>query len=324
MKVVVIGRFPEDSRRRIAACFPEDWSVCVTAPEEAGGSLRDAAAVIPEHAVVDARFLDQAPKLAMVQTGAGFDNVDIPACTRRGVRVCNAAGVNAAAVAEHVMALMLGWYKNIPKLDQLMKTRREGRELCYTGAELSGRTAGIIGLGSIGRRVAELCGAFGMRVLGTSRRRQTVPGVVWTDLERICRESEVITVHVPLNDQTHHLLDRSAFEIMRRDALLINTSRGAVIHEAHLIEALERRAIAGACLDVYEQEPLAEDSPLRDFPNVILTPHTAGFPDGVNFHAGRYRFFAENIQRLLDGRVPENALNDVPVLRMPRRAPGDV
>ena len=305
MKVAVIGSFPAKTRERVRSCFPAEWEVCIGPAEES--FLREADAVIPEHAQVDASFLARAPKLRMVQTGAGYDNVDLEACTRRGILVCNAAGVNAAAVAEHTMALLLGWYKNIVPLDRCL---REGRETPdYTGSELAGKTVGVVGLGAIGRRVARYCLAFDMRVLGFSRRPVELPGVEPADLDTLFRESDVVTLHVPLNGETRHLVGQAAFERMKSDALLINTSRGAVVDEAQLIRALEEHTIGGACLDVFEEEPLPDDSPLRRLPNVLLTPHTAGLPDGVKFHEKRYRFFARNIARAFAGETPENLRN---------------
>lgn len=309
MRVVIIGRFPENSKRRIMSSFPREWDLRIVPPEEAGRCLADAEVVIPEHIRVDDAFLDRAPKLLLVQTGAGFDNVDIEACTRRGIRVCSAAGVNATAVAEHVMALILCWYKNIHVLDQVMKAGGDERNLDYTGAELSGRTIGIIGLGAIGRRVARYCGVFDMRILGYSRRPVTVQGVEPVELDSLYAQSDIVTVHLPLNDSTRHMIGRDVFAKMKNTALLVNTARGPIVDERQLVEALKRREIGGACLDVYEEEPLARNSPLRDLPNVILTPHTAGLPDGVKFHEKRYAFFVNNISRVLQGEMPENALN---------------
>ena len=118
-----------------------------------------------------------------------------------------------------------------------------------------------------------------------------------------------VTVHLPLTDETRHLIGREAFARMKADSLFVNTARGGIVSERDLIEALETRQIGGACLDVFEEEPLSADSPLRRLPNVILTPHTAGLPDGVKFHAKRYAFFARNIEKTLSGLEPEHALN---------------
>ena len=307
MKAAVIGSFPAESMERIRACFPVDWEVCIGSMEETEAFLREADAVIPEHVRVDGAFLDRAPRLRMVQTGAGYDNVDLAECARRGVLVCNAAGVNATAVAEHTMAMLLCWYKNIVPLDRAF---REGREVPdYAGGELAGKTVGVVGLGAIGRTVARYCNAFGMRVLGYSRRSTELPGVESVGLDTLYRESDVVTLHVPLTGETRHLVGQEAFAEMKPGALLINTSRGAVVDEEQLIRALEDRTIGGACLDVFEAEPLPASSPLRTLPNVILTPHTAGLPDSVKFHEKRYRFFARNIAKAFAGEMPENLQN---------------
>lgn len=311
MNVLIIGSFPETARNRIEALFPGGWTLHIAPPEDAARYLPQAEVVIPEHIRINSEFLDRAPKLRMVQTGAGYDNVDVEACTGRGIRVCNAAGINAQAVAEHTMALLLSYYKNIPCLDSFMKARREEQELSYSGGELAGKTVGIIGTGNIGRRVASCCQAFGMHVLGYSRRNDAVSGIGMVGLEELLRRSDVISVHVPLTEETRGMLGRGEFEKMKRSAVLINTSRGAVIDEEALAEALRSGRIAGACLDVFEQEPLSRNSPLRDLENVLLTPHTAGFPDGVKYHEGRYRFFARNIERLAAGQRPEHSLNEV-------------
>ncbi|MDR1931456.1 MAG: hypothetical protein LBQ57_01410 [Spirochaetales bacterium] len=312
MKVVIIGSFAEYSKKRVAQEFPLDWKIDIAAPEDAMDFLAEADVVIPEHIRVDRAFLDQAPHLKLVQTGAGFDNVDIDECTRRGVWAANAAGVNAAAVAEHVLAFILSWYKNIPYLDNFMKNREDEERLFYTGSELAGKTIGILGLGAIGRNVAHYCKALNMRVIACARHVRPMENKVeMVDAGALYRESDILTVHIPLNDQTRHMINAAVFKAMKNTALFINTSRGPIVHEMDLIEALKNGTIAAACLDVFEKEPLGIDSELRNMRNVLLTPHTAGMPDGLKFHRTRYRFFIENIQRILSGEAPHSALNRV-------------
>lgn len=309
MKIVITGEFPAAAKALIRASFPDDWDLCILLPEEAEGQLTDADVLIPEHLAVDAALLEKAPRLKLVQTGAGYDNVDLAACTRRGVQVCNAAGINADAVAEHVMAFILCWYKNLLYLDGFMKAGRPEAELLYAGAELSDKTVGLIGLGHVGRRVAARCRAFGMRVLGWSHRHCKLPGIELCDLDRLLRESDIVSLHIPLNADTRHTIDAAALRKMKPDALLVNTSRGGVVSEADLIEALRRGTIGGACLDVYEEEPLPAGHPLRSLDRVLLTPHTAGLPDGVKFHRKRYAFFVSNIYHVLRNEPPESRLN---------------
>ena len=309
MNLVIIGRFPADTDTQIRAFFPADWEVSITESNLAGPYLQNADALIPEHIPIGSSFLDKAPKLRMIQTGAGYDNVDLAECTRRSILVCSAAGVNTAAVAEHTMALILGWFKNIVYLDSFLKAHRDSRELRYSGGELCGKTAGIIGLGAIGQRVSSLCRAFGMNVLGYTRHPKSVQGVEAVSLDELLARSDVVSIHVPATPETRHMIGRQAFQKMKPSAVLVNTARGSVVHEEALIEALSDHQIAGACLDVFEEEPLPQASRLRELPNVILTPHTAGYPDGVKLHEKRYSFFCSNIRQAWSGEMPANLLN---------------
>jgi lactate dehydrogenase-like 2-hydroxyacid dehydrogenase len=145
MKIVIIGDFPDATKAAIRSNFPADWELAIVKPNMVRQEIHDADVIIPEHIRIDADFLSQAPRLKLVQTGAGYDNVDIDACRNKGVQVCNAAGVNANAVAEHVMAFILNWYKNITRLDNFMKSSAAATQLEYCGSELEGKTIGIIG-----------------------------------------------------------------------------------------------------------------------------------------------------------------------------------
>lgn len=309
MNLLIIGDYPVATQARMRAAFPTEWQVTIAAPDACAPYLADAEVVIPEHVLVDDAFLAQAPRLRFVQVGAGYDNVDLAACSRRGVQVCNAAGLNADAVAEHVMALLLCHYKNICPLNQFMHTGCSAPLPDYHGGELSGRTLGLVGLGHIGRAVAVRAQAFGLRVLGWSYRPIDVPGVEFVLLSQLFAESDIVSLHVPLKANTRHLIDDAALAQMKPGALLINTARGGLIDEAALARALQRGTLSGACLDVFAEEPLPADSPLRQLDNVILTPHTAGYPDGPKFHAKRIAYFAANIQRWLAGDEPQGKLN---------------
>ncbi len=310
MNVVLVGAFSETAKARIAPIFPPEWRVTLGTIKEIEPALADAEVIVPEHVTVDGPFLDRAPKLRLVQTGAGFENVVIPECTRRGVYVANAAGVNATAVAEHVLAFIFCWYKNISCMDRRLK--RGDYSFEYAGAEIAGKTLGIVGLGRIGRAVARRAAALEMNVLAYSARPvEAEAGVRMTDLETLLRLSDAVTLHCSLNDRTRHLIAGRAFDLMRPGAFLINTARGPIVDEAALIEALRAGKIAGAGLDVYEKEPLPGESPLRGMENVILTPHTAGTPEGLRFYQRRYDFFRENIRRVENGQAPLNALNRI-------------
>lgn len=310
MNLLIIGDYPVATQARMRAAFPTEWQVTIAAPDACAPHLADAEAVIPEHVLVDDAFLAQAPRLRFVQVGAGYDNVDLAACSRRGVQVCNAAGLNADAVAEHVMALLLCHYKNICPLNQFMHTGGSAPLPDYHGGEISGRTLGLVGLGHIGRAVAVRAQAFGLRVLGWSYRSIEISGVESVSLSQLFAESDIVSLHVPLKANTRHLIDDAALAQMKPGALLINTARGGLIDEAALVRALQSGTLGGACLDVFAEEPLPAESPLRQLDNVILTPHTAGYPDGPKFHAKRIAYFAANIQRWLAGDEPQGRLNN--------------
>lgn len=312
MKVLIVGEFTKQTKEIILSLFPKKWAVVILPPgEEMMKHLEDCEVLIPEHIQVDEELLATAKELKFIQTGAGFDNVDVDACTKFGVRVANAAGVNAQAVAEHVMALMLAYFKNIPQLDAFMKNREDENRLSYAGSELEGKTIGIIGMGAVGKKVAAFCQAFGMKVFAYARNTAgTAPGSVkMCSFDTLIREADIISVHVSLNQQTKKLIDAATFKKMKKNAVVINTARGGILAEQDLIEALKTSEIAGACLDVFEEEPLAKDSVLRDMQNVILTPHTAGMPDGYKIHQKRYAFFVANIERIVKGEQPYNNLN---------------
>ncbi|VBB06529.1 d-isomer specific 2-hydroxyacid dehydrogenases signature 3 [Lucifera butyrica] len=314
MKILMVGHFSETVKSNIARHFPEDWDVVIVSPgKEMLHHIEDCQVFIPEHVKVDRSLLSMAKKLKLVQTGAGFDNVDIEACTQRGIWVANAAGVNAQAVAEHVMALILSYYKNIPFLDAFMKNRMDEKQLEYTGSELQGKTIGIIGLGAIGKKVAEFCRVFDMNVLAYARNAalQSDGFVKMTDFDNLVSASDIVSVHISLNQQTKQLINKAVFKKMKNTALFINTARGGIVNESDLIDALKNREISGACLDVFETEPLPADSELRNLGNVILTPHTAGMPDGRKLHKKRYDFFVNNIKRVKNGEEPESKLNQL-------------
>lgn len=314
MKILIVGYFNEISKFNIVKSFPQDWNVVIVPPgTEMLTHLEDCQVIIPEHIKVDHSLLAHAKQLKLVQTGAGFDNVDVPACTQHGIWVANAAGVNAQAVAEHVMALILSYYKNIPFLDAFMKNKKDENQLDYTGSELKDKTIGIIGLGAIGKKVAAFCSVFDMKVQAYARKAaaQSDAVVKMTDFDTLIRTSDIISVHVPLHEQNERMIDKAVFEKMKNTALFINTARGGIVDESDLVDALKNGNLAGACLDVYESEPLSMDSELRNLGNVILTPHTAGMPDGRKFHKKRYDFFITNIKRIENGEEPESKLNQL-------------
>lgn len=274
--------------------------------------IEDTTVLIPEHTPVDASLLDKAPMLKLVQCGAGYDYVDLEAAEKRGVFVSNAAGVNKFAVAEHTYALLLVLAKKIVYLNQSMRNG-EWKHTRNIALELNGKTMGVIGLGNIGIEVAKRALAFGMRVQ-TIRRQQFIPedlNIELVDLETLLRESDFISLNVALNKETHHMIGKRELTLMKKSALLINTSRGAVIDEDALYQTLLDNGIAGAGIDVFSEEPLPPDEPIRRLDNVILTPHTAASTQEAQ--KNRYRFFAKNALRVYNGEEPLNIVNRLQV-----------
>jgi D-3-phosphoglycerate dehydrogenase len=226
---------------------------------------------------VDAAVLDRAPRLRVVgRAGVGVDNIDVAAASERGVAVMNAPGGNTVSAAELTMALLLAVARRVTEAD---RTIREGKweRSRLRGVELRGKTLGVIGAGRIGWEVAERCRAFGMDVivydpyLPASRVEELRPHLV--TLDRLIEGADVISLHVPLNAETKGLIDADALSRMKKGAFVLNASRGGVIDETALAQALGEGRIGGAGLDVYETEPLSPDSPLLTAPNLVLTPH---------------------------------------------------
>ena len=251
-----------------------------------------------------ARFTDgvfaACPKLQMVSIwGTGTDNIDLNAAGRRGITVCNTPGVNAFAVAEHALALMLAVARKLPRLDAEMRGGAWPRDML---TQLHGKTLGVFGTGQIGTRVAELGRAIGMQVLVMSARDRGTPvaGARAAWKEEILREADVISLHLRLLPETRGFLTRKEFAAMKRTAILINTGRGALIERDALLDALRTGKIAGAGLDVFHDEPLKPDDPLFGLRNVVLSPHNAGQTPEV-IRDGLVRA-VDNIEHFLAGR----------------------
>jgi phosphoglycerate dehydrogenase-like enzyme len=243
--------------------------------DELVARIRDAEIVINIRSTskFTAEVLERCPQLRLISIwGTGTDNVDLAAAKARGVRVTNTPGVSAVAVAEHTLALIMAVAKQILTADRQM---REGKWPRAMVPQLRGKVLGLIGTGAIGREVAGLGRAIGMRVVAWTFH----PGgdtAEWVGFDDVFRRSDVVSVHVRQSSDTVGLIRREHFEMMKPGAVFINTARGAIVKEADLIDALRTNRIAGAGLDVFEQEPLPPESPLNSLPNVVLTPHAAG------------------------------------------------
>jgi len=285
-------------------------------PEIVGPLLKGAQAVVLRTGIRMTRGLLSYPNELMMisRTGAGVDNVDLPAATEKGIIVTSSIGVNTTSVAEHVLALMLALFKQLFLMDG--EVRKGNFSVRYKNhpRDLRGKTIGIVGFGRIGSLIAQACNTvFAMKVLAydalldDEQKGKYRDWVTFTDLADLCMRSDVISLHTPLTGDTEKMFDRKSFSRMKRTAFIINTSRGGVIDERDLIEALKEGVIAGAGLDVFEDEPIRPDNELLSLRNAILTPHTAALTEECVTRmavAG-----AQRVVDLFDGFIPDNVAN---------------
>ena len=255
------------------------------------------------------RVLQAASQLKLIQlVSAGFDTLDIGLCQRLGISIANNGGTNAIDVAEHTLSLILGVYRKLLAMDENVRTDRWRRiDSGLTTYTIHSKQAGIIGLGQIGRQVAGLLRAFGAQVCyydpyPAPEAVERELGVTRVSLEDLLRQSDIVTIHVPLNDATRGLIDAAALGLMKPSAILINTCRGPVVNEVDLIAVLQTDQIAGAGLDVLTQEPPDPNNPILKLENVLLTPHTAGVT--LDTWSRRGEFIFQNLQRVYDGEPP--------------------
>lgn len=272
-------------------------------------SLRDVLNKVEVHAIItrgkkqiDKALMEACPHLQVAaRCGVGLDNVDVAEATARKIRVINAPGSNAATIAEHALALMLMLMRDLyTSVDRVKQNDWNWRNQ-YAGDELNGKTLGILGMGNIGKRVAWLGEAFGMKVLYWSRSAQD------HSMEEVLKQSDVVSLHLPLDKETNKIIGAPQLALMKPNAFLINTARGALIDHAALLEALNAQTIAGFGADVLPDEPPVQSLPVVQHPRTIITPHAASLT------ASTYRqmclLTVNNVVAVLAGREPE--LNSV-------------
>ncbi len=233
--------------------------------------------VVRSRTKVTREIIEAGEKLKVVgRAGAGIDNIDVEAAKEKGVKVLNTPEAPAIAVAELTIGLLLSLARQIPRADSSMKEGRWAKKE-FRGWQLNGKTFGVVGLGHIGEKVARLAKAFGMKILITKRTPPS-PEILkeleaeFVSLDELLRRSDVISLHVPLTPQTYHMIGEKEIQLMKDGAFIINTSRGAVVDEKALFNALKSGKLGGAALDVYEMEP-PKDYSLMKLPNVVCTPH---------------------------------------------------
>ena len=308
----ILGRRPDVQLDRLVNDSPGDVAEPVLANAHAYqiGATRDELAV-KYHGT--AALLARTPNLlAISSNGAGYDTVDVPACTAAGVAVVNQTGGNKEGVAEHVLAMLLTLSKRIVEADRFMRREPGIRRVAYMGHDVVGRTLGIVGIGNIGSRVAELCrGLFRMRVLAydpyLSAGEIVARGGEKTELDQLLRDLDYVSINCPRTAETSGMIRAREFALMKPEAYFITTARGGIHDETALAQALAAGRIAGAGLDVWEKEPPDPTHALLQFDNVVVTPHIAGVTHESRHNMGR--FAAEQMLDILDGKRPKRLIN---------------
>lgn len=236
---------------------------CVT-EEDVIEKCQDADGIINQYVPLTKEVLKSLPKCKVISKyGVGYDNVDVKGAEELGIQVCNVPDYGVEEVADHGIGLTFNLLRKINLLSNAVKKNQWEFQIAAPIHRLSTLTVGVVGLGRIGRAYAAKAAALGWNVIGYHRRK--VDGFNQMSLEDLCRQADVISIHIPLNEETHHLFDEKLFQLMKPSAFIVNTSRGSVIKEEALIKALENKTIAGAALDVLEQEPPQKDHPLFRF-----------------------------------------------------------
>lgn len=284
-----------------------------TPNDEVANRIGDADGVICNKCLITDAVFEKCTKLKFVGLFAtGYNNVDVESATRHGAVVCNVPSYSTNSVAQHTFAFILNFFS---KISDYASTVANGDWINYKlfsyfympTYEIEGKTIGIIGYGTIGKRVAEIARAFGMKVIAYTRTPdKTADNVTFCDLDALLECSDVVTLHCPLTERTKELININSLRKMKKTALLVNTSRGGVINENDLAYALNNEIIAGACLDVLTNEPMREDCPLFGAKNCTITPHIAWAPEQTRVRL--IEVVAENLKGFIDGK-PQNQVN---------------
>ncbi len=258
---------------------------------------------------ITAAVIKAAPKLKMIQTtSVGFDYIDEAAAAAKGVIICNVAGVNANSVVELDFGMILDIARRIGAHNRLMREGGWGRVDVERQVEIRNSTIGIVGLGAIGSRMAQFAkAAFNMKVLAydpyiTEARAQQFNAEL-VDIETLFKKSDIVSIHVPLNDETRHMIGERLLRLMKQTAIFVSSARGPIVDEEALIKVLQEKRISGACIDVYEMEPLQRDSPLRSLNNVSIVPHIGSTP-GIMVEMRETAVW--NVLRVANGEAPLN------------------
>ncbi len=283
-------------------------------PEQVIQAAKDAVVVVIQSVrpLLTREVIEQLPAArCLIRAGAGYDCIDVAAATEQGIMVCNTPTYCVDEVSDHAIALLLDCLRHVSRLDRAMHQGEQPHRAPGRTRRMRGATLGIIGLGPIGRRVAQSVGGWEMEVVAydpyVPQERATPLGIEMLPLEALLERSDFITIHCPLTPETYHMLDDEAFARIKPGCILVNDARGAIVDEAALIRALDSGRLWAAGLDVTEEEPLPPDSPLRGREDVVLTPHVAAY--SPESRADLYELIVEVCADVVQGRIPRFVVN---------------
>ena len=311
---------PQPIEAEAIALLKQENCTIITAPDPKPETvlplLKDSHGLILRTGItINRELIENADELLVIsRTGGGLDNVDVTAASEKGILVTSNLGVNTISVAEHVLSLMLALSKRLAVMDQAVRNNNFGIRYQNLPRDINGKTIGLLGLGRIGCEIGRICHRiFGMQVMAydphlpDEKKAEYRSWVTYAELPELLSRSDIISIHVPLTDETRNLVSDAEFSLMKTESILINASRGGVVNEAALVKALQNNQIAGAGLDVFSKEPVPADNPLLKLENVILTPHTAALTRECVT-----RMATEAAKCVLDvfaGREPQNVAN---------------
>lgn len=299
-----IGRIDYDHKMDLSdlpgnVTFYED-----TKPEELYSRVQEADIIVTKEYVLTREMIQRFPKRVKLicEAGTGYNNIDLKACKEADIMVCNTPAYSTRRVAHTVILLLLMLASSMKRQQQMLDQkdhRNFTQHMMVDHEEVNGKTLGIIGEGAIGKEVIRIAQVLDMKILVYTQHPKQSIGVAYTDFEHVLKESDYLSLHCALNEDTYHLIDENALKLMKPSAFLINTARGALIDEEALIQALNEKRIAGAGLDVQEMEPPRENHPFYEMSNVVLTPHMGW--RGLQTRQRLIDLLSETLNAFMDG-----------------------
>lgn len=309
-KIVIAGPYNDDIKNYLEERLSGKYIITYVTKQEEFSKVKDAEFVVLRTLYMDAEIINSMPKLKMIQRwGAGYDTVDIEAAGKNNIIVCNAPGENAPAVSEMAILLMLAVYRNIIPIHQGIRAGKWlKQDFLGRSYMICGKKVGLIGLGNIGKMVSEKVQAFGATVqyydaFRLSSEMERDLNLTYCPMEELLKTSDIISLHVPLLDSTYHIINKDTIALMKKTAIIINTSRGGIINDQDLCEALAENRLLGAGLDCFEVEPVPVDYPLVNLPNVVLSCHAGGNTADVSVRLAQR--VISNLQAFEENKVEE-------------------